>query len=249
MTLTTHDLTIGYTPPRRPSRTVLSGLNVRAARGEFVCLLGSNGAGKSTLLRTLAGLQKPLAGAVRLDGRDLYALTAPQRAREVAVVLTDRVNPGLLTGWALVALGRTPHTGFLGTLTAADERAVIDAVERVGAEQLASRPFVELSDGERQRLLIARALAQDAPLIVLDEPTAFLDAPRRIDILTLLRDLAHDADRAIIVSTHEVHLALELADVLWLMDGQGRFDAGTPHALIGSGAFNAAFPTLRPITL
>ena len=243
--LETHALTIGYAPPRRAPKAVARGLDLAVSRGDFVCLLGPNGAGKSTLLRTLAGLQKPLAGTVILEGRDLYGMTSQERARNVAVVLTDRISPGLLTGWGLVALGRTPHTGFLGTLSPADERAVQEAVEAVGATALADRPVVELSDGERQKLMIARALAQETPLILLDEPTAFLDAARRVEILTLLRDLAHDVGRAVIVSTHEVHLALELADSLWLMDGRAGFAAGPPSTLLSNGSFQAAFPTLR----
>ena len=243
--LSTHALEIGYQPPRRAARAVARAIDLTVERGQFVCLLGPNGAGKSTLLRTLAGLQPPLSGQVAFSGRDLRRLSAAQRALEVAVVLTERVNPGLLTGWALVALGRAPHTGFMGALSQADERAVRRAVEHVGATALASRPVIELSDGERQQLLIARALAQESPLILLDEPTAFLDAPRRIEVLTLLRDLAHQADRAVIVSTHEVHLALDLADALWLMDGGGGVQHGAPRDLVGSGAFHAAFPTIR----
>ena len=243
--LATQALTIGYAPVRRAPKPVARDLELSVRRGQVVCLLGPNGAGKSTLLRTLAGLQKPLAGQVNLEGHDLYGMTAQERARNVAVVLTDRVNPGLLTGWGLVALGRTPHTGFMGTLTPADERAVQEAVEAVGATALADRPVIELSDGERQKLMIARALAQETPLILLDEPTAFLDAPRRVEILTLLRDLARDVGRAVVVSTHEVHLALEIADVLWLMDGRGGFSAGPPSTLVSDGSFNAAFPTLR----
>lgn len=243
--LTTHALTIGYASARRAPKSVARDLELSVSRGQLVSLLGPNGAGKSTLLRTLAGLQRPLAGRIELDGRDLYGMTAQERARHVAVVLTDRVNPGLLTGWGLVALGRAPHTGFMGTLSPSDERAVQEAVTAVGATALADRPVVELSDGERQKFMIARALAQDTPLILLDEPTAFLDAPRRVEILTLLRDLAREVGRAVIVSTHEVHLALELADTLWLMDGGGNFEAGSPSSLVSNGSFAVAFPTLR----
>lgn len=238
-------LTIGYAQGRRAAKPIVSDLELTVSSGQFICLLGPNGAGKSTLLRTLTGIQPPLTGHIRLDGRDLYRLSAQERARSVAVVLTERVNPGLLTGWGLVALGRTPYTGFMGTLSPADEQAVQAAVEAVGAAALADRPIVELSDGERQKLMIARALAQETPLILLDEPTAFLDAPRRVEILTLLRKLARDAHRAVVVSTHEVHLALELADIVWLMDGCGGFEAGSPSSLLSSGAFAAAFPTLR----
>lgn len=243
--VTTHRLSVGYSGTRGDVRTVLQDLDLAVETGQFVCLLGPNGAGKSTLLRTLAGVQPPLAGEVRLNERNIRQMSAADRARQVAVVLTERITPGLLTGWALVALGRIPYTGFLGTLSQADEDAVQRAVEQVGAESLADRPVVELSDGERQKLLIARALAQEAPVILLDEPTAFLDAPRRVEILTLLRTLAHETRRAVIVSTHEVHLALELADALWLTGGHGDFTVGKPADILASGAFAAVFPTLR----
>lgn len=225
--LTTHELTIGYTPSRRAARIVAQRLNLTLRAGELVCLLGPNGAGKSTLLRTISGMQAPLAGQVMLDGGDLHAMNVQQRARKLAVVLTERVSPGLLTGWELVALGRYPHTGWWGGTNDRDRAAVQKAVAAVGAEHLAPRLFIELSDGERQKLMIARALAQEPRLLLLDEPTAFLDAPRRAELMILLRQVARTANCAILASTHDLQLAQRSADKLWLMDGAGGLMTGT----------------------
>jgi len=225
--LTTVSLSVGYTPARKPVRIIAEGLNLTVLAGEFVCLLGPNGAGKSTLLRTLAGMQAPLSGRVDIDGADLHALSANQRARKLAVVLTERVSPGLLTGWELVALGRHPHTGWMGGISDKDVQAVKRAVAAVGAEHLAPRVFIELSDGERQKLMIARALAQEPHVLLLDEPTAFLDAPRRAELMILLRQVARTANCAVLASTHDLQLAQRSADRLWLMDGTGGVISGT----------------------
>jgi iron complex transport system ATP-binding protein len=231
---------VGYRR-RRATTTVLAGVTLRAAPGELTALLGPNGAGKSTLLRTIAGLQPPLAGAIRLGGADLVALAPEQRARRVAVVLTERVEAGLLTAWELAALGRHPHTGPRGALRAADRAAVRAALVSVGAEHLAARPVGELSDGERQRVLIARALAQRPQLLLLDEPTAFLDAPSRVSVTGLLRRLARERHIVVVTSTHDVDLALRVADHGWLLDRERRLRAGSPAELVARGAVGAAF--------
>jgi iron complex transport system ATP-binding protein len=238
--LETHELTIGYTAPRQPNAVIARGLNVTLRAGELVCLLGPNGAGKSTLMRTIAGMQKPLAGRVMLCGDDITALRPRQLAARLSVVLTDRPNVGLLNGYALVALGRHPHTDWTGRLSRYDEAVIRWAVDAVGARDLAERPVMELSDGQRQKLMIARALAQESELILLDEPTAFLDLPRRAEIMRLLRHLAAQTGRAILLSTHDLDLALRSADTLWLLAG-GRMRVGTPEDLVLSGAFEEAF--------
>ena len=239
--LQTRDLCIGYAPKRRPRVEVAADIGVELLKGELVCLLGPNGAGKSTLMRTLAGLQKPLAGEVNLEGRDLHGLTESERARLLGLVLTERVDMGNLSAYALVALGRYPYTGWDGRLSHEDEEVVRWAIDAVGARDLASRSVGELSDGERQKVMIARALAQEPAVLLLDEPTAFLDLPRRVEIVQLLRRLAGASDRAVLLSTHDLDLALRCADCLWLLPLDGPLQIGAPEDLVLSGAFQRAF--------
>ncbi len=245
--LTTHNLSIGYGSPQRTHydragpRLIATALNVCLRAGELVCLLGPNGVGKSTLMRTLAGMQPALAGEVRLAGTPISALRPHDLARRLSVVLTERVEVGQLSAYALVALGRHPYTDWLGRLTPDDETVVRRAIEAVGAVALAHRPVHELSDGERQRIMIARALAQDPVVLLLDEPTAFLDLPRRVELMHLLRHLARSSRQALLLSTHDLDLALRCADVLWLMTPDGTLLAGAPEDLVLNGAFAAAF--------
>lgn len=234
-------LTVGYRRRRRARRPVLTGLAATAPRGGLTVLLGPNGIGKSTLLRTLAGLQPPLGGRVLLDGSDLSRLSGAERARVVSSVLTDRVQVGLLTAADLVGLGRHPHTGPTGRLSPADLAIVDWALTAVGAAHLATRDADELSDGERQRVMIARALAQGPSLILLDEPTAFLDAPSRVTVTALLRRLARERDLAVIVSTHDLELSLRVADQVWLVDRAGNLHAGSPDEVISTGRVNMTF--------
>ena len=239
--LQTRDLCIGYAPKRRPHVEVAADIGVELLKGELVCLLGPNGAGKSTLMRTLAGLQKPLTGEVHLEGCDLHGLTESERARLLGLVLTERVDVGNLSAYALVALGRYPYTGWDGRLSHEDEEVVRWAIDAVGARDLAGRSVGELSDGERQKVMIARALAQEPAVLLLDEPTAFLDLPRRVEIVQLLRRLAGDSDRAVLLSTHDLDLALRCADRLWLLPQDGPLQTGAPEDLVLSGAFQRAF--------
>ncbi len=234
--LQTHQLTIGY-----PKYTVAHDIDVALYAGELVCLIGPNGAGKSTLMRTLAAMQAPLAGHTTLLGADVYKLESRELARRLSIVLTDRVDVGLLTGYALVALGRHPYTDWTGQLAPHDEAVVRWAVEAVGAVDLAPRHVNELSDGERQKLMIARALAQEPAVMLLDEPTAYLDLPRRVEIMLLLRGLARKTERAILLSTHDLDLALRNADRIWLMPKGGDLQLGAPEDLVLSGAFERAF--------
>jgi iron complex transport system ATP-binding protein len=239
--LETYTLAIGYTMPRRPARIVADQIDVTLRAGEFVCLIGPNGAGKSTLMRTLAGMQAPLSGQVLLLGDDAHRLATDELAKRVSVVLTERVDGGMMSAYALVALGRYPYTGWTGELTSNDETVVRQAIMAVGAVELAHRKVDELSDGERQKIMIARALAQEPALMILDEPTAFLDLPRRVEIIQMLRNLAHTTGRAILLSTHDLDLALRTADRIWLLPTGGSLQAGAPEDLILSGKFEAAF--------
>ncbi len=239
--LLANGLTIGYRQGRHAAVVVARDLNLSLEPGELVCLLGPNGAGKTTLMRTLAGMQPPLAGQVLLDGVDIHTLSPQALAQRLSVVLTDRVDVGYLHAYDLVALGRYPYTNWMGRLTQEDHRAVRWALEAVGATALAHRPVNELSDGERQKVMIARALAQEPDVILLDEPTAFLDLPRRVEIMGVLRGLARRTHRAILLSTHDLDLALRSADRLWLLPMGGPLTVGAPEDLVLNGTFTAAF--------
>ena len=239
--LAVENLTIGYKSPRTPAHVVAEDINISLNEGEMVCLLGPNGAGKSTLIRTLAGMQLPLAGRVAIDGRDIHTMPARERAKRLSVVLTERVSAGLLSAYALVGLGRYPHTNWSGTLSDKDHEVIQTAIRMVGAEALMHRSVSELSDGERQKIMMARALAQEPRMMILDEITAFLDLPRRVEIMRLLRRLARTTGRAILLSTHDLDLALRSADRIWLLPNEGALQAGAPEDLVLNGAFEAAF--------
>lgn len=243
-TLATEGLAVGYRRRRR-ERVLLSDLDLALAPGELTCLLGPNGCGKSTLLRTLAGMQAPLSGRVRLGGEDVGGMDPRARARRLAVVLTDPVDTGLLRTVDLVALGRYPHAGWDGKLDAADVEAVRWALRVTGAEGFADRAVAELSDGERQRAMLARALAQNPVVLALDEPVAFVDLPRRVELVALLRDLARECGLAVLMTTHDLDLALRSADTLWLVrpdaDLSDRLRVGAPEDLALDGSVAAAF--------
>ncbi len=242
-------LSVGYRRRRRRRDTVvLAEQDLALPRGALTVLLGPNGSGKTTLLRTLVGMQPALAGTVALEGEPLERFSARERARRIAVVLTDPVDAGLLRVVDLVALGRHPRTRWDGRLTAQDHHVVAWALDAVGVGHLAHRPVPELSDGERQRVLIARALAQEPIVLLLDEPVAYVDVARRVDLLGLLRDLAHECGLSVLVTTHDVDLALRATDHVWLLmpddeDGPARLRAGAPEDLALEGAVGAAFGT------
>lgn len=231
-------LTVGYGQPRG---AVLSDLAIAEAAGAFICVLGRNGAGKSTLMRTIAGLQAPLDGHVSLDGHTVARMGAAERARRIAVVLTERDAAAGMTVEDVVALGRQPFTGWDGRLSDSDRSMVAQALSIAGAEPFARRPFASLSDGERQRVMIARAIAQTPKLMVLDEITAFLDLPGRVEIMTLLRRHARQSGAVVLLSSHDLDLSLQLADRIWLLDGKGGLAIGTADDLVKDGAIGRAF--------
>ncbi len=236
--LETENLAIGYS---KPARKIVENLNLSIRKGEMICLLGPNGAGKSTLLRTLAGIQKPLEGRVRIDKDDVQRLQIHELAQKLSLVLTERISVGNFSVYDLVSLGRHPYTDWLGLLSANDQEKIHLALELTEIQEFITRNVEELSDGERQKVMIARALAQDTPLIILDEPTAHLDLPNRVTIFRLLRKLAKESGKAILMSTHELDFALQTADKIWLMNSRGVLATGTPEDLVLQGTFEDVF--------
>lgn len=235
------DLSVGYSRGKQEV-VVHKGLNFQLCRGELACLLGSNGAGKSTLLRTLAAVQNPLAGEITLLGKPLRSYSPRERSRTIGIVLTDKTQAGGLSVRELVALGRQPHTGFFGRLDKEDNRLIDHAMEAVGIAEKSSAYTAELSDGERQKVMIAKALVQECPLILLDEPTAFLDVVSRIEIMTLLHRLASEEQRAILMSTHDIEQALVLGDKLWLLKKNEGLSCGVTEDMILGHHMDTLFP-------
>ena len=234
-------LSIGYN-----KSVIQPSLSLEAREGEMICLLGQNGCGKSTLIRTLAGFLPPLSGQVLVRQSDtpdksLFDMTEHERSLLFSVVLTDRLSTDRTTVEDVVTMGRYPYANILGKLSNNDVRNIHEALTAVNMEHKRSCYFSELSDGEKQRTLIAKALAQQTPFILLDEPTAHLDLPNRIKTLLLLRQLARATARTILISTHELDLALQTADTIWLMLPFEGIQAGTPSELTQSGAFQQAF--------
>lgn len=239
--ITGERLSIGYRLGGRGVRRVHDGLSFSLRAGELTCLLGPNGAGKSTLLKTLSGGRTLLDGELRLCGEPFGKYSETRRSRLVGVVLTDKVYAGGLRVYQLVALGRYPYTGFFGNLGAEDRRVVDWAMEAVGVTGKAGSYVAELSDGERQKAMIAKALAQQCPVILLDEPTAFLDIISRIEVMNLLHRLAREEHKAVLLSTHDIEQALLLADSLWLMSQQNGLSCGTTEDMVLNGSLNRFF--------
>lgn len=222
-------LTVGY-----GKKAILSDINQTIESGQLVCLLGANGVGKSTILRTIAGFQPPLCGTILLNEQDMSSFSTAQRSKAISVVLTERIEVPCLNVVDLIGMGRSPYTGFFGTLTKEDKNIVNEAIDMVGISHLATRTFDTLSDGERQKVLLAKALAQQTPVILLDEPTAFLDFHAKVSTLRLLLRLAHETNKTILLSTHDVEMAIQLSDALWIVQN-GEIKAGTTLSLTESG--------------
>ena len=221
-------------------RTLMEGVSTRFSVGAMTALLGRNGTGKSTLLRAIASLGKVQDGEIWIDGREQSTMSSTELSRRVAFVNTERIDVEALTVHDLVAVGRSPYTDWMGRLKADDERIIEHSMQIAGVDKMASRMVSTLSDGECQRVMIARALAQDTPIILLDEPTAFLDLPNRYELCTLLGRLAHDEGKCIIFSTHELDIALSLADSIALVDAPTLRHLPT-SAMISSGNIERLF--------
>jgi len=241
--LHTKDLSIGYSKKGSSDYLVLENLNLSINRGEVVCILGSNGCGKSTLIRTLAGLQPALSGEAVIQDVNIDYRNPKNIARMLSVVLTDKVEVGNLTVYDLAAMGRYPYTKWFGRSLDIDESRILDALEKVHLQDFTNKLITELSDGELQRAMIAKALVQDTPVILLDEPTAHLDLPNRMETMQLLRKLAKETGKAILLSSHDLELSLQTADLLWLVTKHGPVKVGLPEDLVLNGSFEATFET------
>lgn len=234
------NVSVGYFVGKKPF-FVQQRLNLSALKGELIALIGNNGCGKSTLLRSIAHLQPLLSGKIFIENKNVADITPNERARLISIVLTGQQAVASFTVRELVAIGRDPYTGWLGNLSATDESIIDWSIEMTNVKDFENRTIHELSDGERQRVFIARALAQDTPLILLDEPTSHLDLSNRVNILLLLQKLAHETGKIILISTHELETAMQVADKIWLMQkGKGIIE-GSPEDLIINGTFNEAF--------
>lgn len=238
--ITLRDLSVGYQHPRRTPTTVLAQLNATLHAGQLTCLVGANGIGKSTLLRTLAAFQPPISGQMRYYSDEqavpinLATLSQVRLARLVSVVLTAKPSVENLSVEQIVALGRSPYTNIWGTLRADDHRMVAWAMDVVGITNLRHRLVLTLSDGERQKMMIAKALAQDTPVILLDEPTAFLDYKSKVEVLGLLARLAHETNKMVLLSTHDLEQAVHAADALWVVAKQQLGDGTQPCSRLDS---------------
>ena len=237
--LQTKDCCIGY--PGKKDIIVAGPLNLQLYIGKLVCLLGPNGSGKSTLLRSIAGLQPILSGNIYINQQNISSLKPATIALDISLVLTDSVRSSNLDAYSLIALGRYPYSGWLRILSDEDKEMVDRAISSTAIESIVHRKIETLSDGELQKVMLARALAQDTPIIILDEPTAHLDLPSKTHLMKLLHSLAKENQKAILVSTHDLDLALQVADEVWLMSPGGNMQTGAPEDLVLNGSFDAVF--------
>ena len=239
-TIQVEDLVTGYTDRNRRI-PVTDSVTASLRSGELTCLLGPNGAGKSTLLKTLSAFLPPLSGKILINGRDLDEYPAEELAKVIGVVLTERLSLANMSVEELIGLGRSPYTGFWGALTESDRQIVDEAIALVKIENLRHRAVNTLSDGERQKVMIAKALAQETPVIFLDEPTAFLDYPSKVEIMQLLQSLSRLKDKTVFLSTHDLELAIQIADRVWLIDKPHGVVIGTPEDLAFNGELGRYF--------
>lgn len=240
MILKTENLKIGY-PHKKEQKVIASGIDIEVKLGELAAVIGSNGVGKSTFLRTLSGVQPALDGKILLEQQELQHLSPQKKAALVSVVLTRQTFSRNLSVYELIALGRQPYTNWIGSLSENDRTKVHEALQVVKIEELRDRKCHELSDGQLQKVMIARALAQDTPVMILDEPTSHLDMYHKAQVLKLLKELSGQTQKAILFATHEINLALELCDRIILMQ-PGKVQQGIPNDLIEEGAFEQVFP-------
>lgn len=234
--LETRELAVGY-----DNKAVVEGINFEILKGQIIAILGPNGAGKSTILKSLSSLLAPIKGAIHIQDRDLFSIKRKSLSKILAVVLTERLNAGFLSAFDIAAMGRYPHTGFLGNLTEADKELVWQCLREVHAQNLACRPFNELSDGEKQKIMLARALAQEPEMIILDEPTTHLDIKHKLEVMSILKKLSREKGITVIFSLHEIDLALKSCDTAILVKGGKIVDFGFPEKVGSNESISALF--------
>lgn len=234
--LSAENLTVGY-----DKRTVVSGIDIKALKGQVICLLGANGAGKSTVLRTLSGLLAPVSGAVYVGGENVREINGKALARRLSLVLTEQPAPSLTTVYELTAMGRTPYTDFLGRLSDDDRRIIEEALAQTGSLPLKDRFFGELSDGEKQKVMISRALAQQPELIILDEPTSHLDIKHKIEIMRILQQLANKKGITCILSLHDIDIALKCCSAVMLVKDGKIAACGAPEDISENGMIDELY--------
>ena len=251
---TAEDLSVGYEKTHKErmtdlkhSRTgcsaaaVVSGINIKIARGETVCLIGPNGSGKTTALKTITGQLCELGGSMSICGRPLSGMSEKERAKYISIVLTEKISPELMTCRDIVSMGRYPYTGRMGLLRSEDRAKVDEALEMVNASDIADRQFSMTSDGQRQRIMLARAICQESALIVLDEPTSFLDIRYKLEILTVLKKLARERGTGVLMSVHELELARAAADYVICFKNGSVFAEGTPDKIFNDALISELY--------
>ncbi len=237
--LTTQDLCIGY-PNKDTNIEIATDLNLEINSGQFIAVLGKNGSGKSTLIRTLAQMQSALNGNIFLHQKNITTYRRELLSREISVVLTEKLPDNLLTAYELIVMGRQAHTNWLDTLNPIDKKKIDFAIEATNVTSLLDKKFSELSDGQQQKVLIAKALAQDTPVIFLDEPTTHLDIHHRMETFLLLKELAHKYQKSIIMATHEIGLSIKMADQLWILENK-LIHTGSQQDLIKNKTISRVF--------
>jgi iron complex transport system ATP-binding protein len=237
--LSTSNLSIGY-KTKGSTITIAKNINLNLQEGKLIALIGANGIGKSTLIRTITGIQKPISGTVSLNGNNIHELDSLTLAKNLSVVLTEKLPPSNLTVWELIALGRQPYTNWIGTLTGNDIEKINEAIELTQIGHLTAKRHYEISDGQLQIVLIARALAQDTTLIILDEPTTHLDLEHKVSLLKILKKLTQETEKCILFSTHDIDMAIQITDEMIIMTPEKTVQ-DQPCNLITKGSFNSLF--------
>lgn len=237
--LNTKNLSIGYTS-KKEVLTIASDINISLLKGKLITLIGGNGIGKSTLLRTITAIQTPISGEVTLNNKDIFSIENSVLAQQQSLVLTDKLPSSNLTVWELIALGRQPYTNWIGNLSDEDYSKINIAIQLTNIEHLTEKKHYEISDGQLQKVLIARALAQDTDLIILDEPTTHLDLFHKVSVFKLLQKLAHETEKCILFSTHDIDLAIQLSDEIIVMTKEKTIQ-DQPCNLIEKGIFDTLF--------